>query len=75
MARHRKVTCVVDCKPSFIKRKHECGICHASNDLVGPFIGGPSAYYCKKCLGVIRKYTELQKEHHERFVKITEARI
>jgi len=40
----------------------ECGICGSTKDLIGPYAGGPIAWYCKRCRKTIDKYQRLHKE-------------
>jgi hypothetical protein len=47
--------------------KEPCGIC-GEPATVGPFAGGPVAWYCKDCNWKIRKFLDLS-EKHEAFVK------
>jgi len=42
----------------------ECGICHSTEDLVGPYCGGPFMWYCKSCKAVIDAFLIEQERHH-----------
>lgn len=48
----------------------KCGICGSEKDLVGPFIGGPFAWYCETCKEIVDKYVKGHEDHQEIFESI-----
>ena len=45
-----------------------CGICHSTENLVGPYCGGPFMWYCKTCWKVVEVFLEGQ-ERRRKFIK------
>jgi len=44
------------------RKKPSCGLCGSTEDLKGPYAGGPFAYYCELCKAIIDKYNEGHRE-------------
>lgn len=46
-----------------------CGICKSTTeDLLGPYCGGPFVWYCKRCRRTIDTFLDGQ-ERHRKFIK------
>jgi len=43
----------------------ECGICGSTEDLVGPYCGGPFMWYCRSCKKVVDAFLDGQERHRK----------
>lgn len=51
-----------------------CGICKSTEDLVGPYCGGPFMWYCRSCKKVVDAFLDGQKRHRTLIKSLREKR-
>ena len=54
--------------------KGKCGICGSTENIAGPSIGGPFAWYCESCKKIIDKFMDGVERHKKLFLTIVRQR-